>query len=93
MRSTRSARLDAIRRDRRLAFPIEIDGGVTKENLGDVVRAGCDWIVTGSSIFHTPDPAAAVAELRQAATEATTVPLLGTSQAAPQAGDAIAILV
>ena len=66
-------RLDAIRRDRRLAFPIEIDGGVTKDNVGEVVRAGCDWIVTGSSVFHTPDPAAALAELRQAAMQATTV--------------------
>ena len=66
-------RLDAIRRDRRLAFPIEIDGGVTKENIAEVVRAGCDWIVTGSSVFHTPDPAAAVAELRQAGMQATTV--------------------
>ena len=66
-------RLDAIRRDRRLAFPIEIDGGITKDNVGEVVRAGCDWIVTGSSVFHTPDPAAALAELRQAAMQATTV--------------------
>jgi ribulose-phosphate 3-epimerase len=66
-------RLDAIRRERHLAFPIEIDGGVTKDNVGEVVRAGCDWIVTGSSVFHTPDPAAAVAELRQAATQATAV--------------------
>jgi ribulose-phosphate 3-epimerase len=63
-------RLDAIRQERRLAFSIEIDGGVTQENIGDVVRAGCDWIVTGSSVFHTPDPAAAVAELRQAALHA-----------------------
>ena len=63
-------RLDAMRRERRLTFSIEIDGGITKENIGDVVRAGCDWIVTGSSVFHTPDPAAAVAELRQAASEA-----------------------
>lgn len=66
-------RLDATRRDRRLAFPIMIDGGVTKDNIGDVVRAGCDWVVTGSSVFHTPDPAAAVAELRQAAVEAYAV--------------------
>ena len=66
-------RLDAIRRDRRLAFPIEIDGGVTKDNVGEVVRAGCDWIVTGSSVFHTPDPTAALAELRQVAAQATAV--------------------
>jgi ribulose-phosphate 3-epimerase len=66
-------RLDAIRRERRLAFPIEIDGGVTKDNVGEVVRAGCDWIVTGSSVFHTPDPTAALAELRQVAAQATAV--------------------
>jgi ribulose-phosphate 3-epimerase len=63
-------RLAGIRRDRRLAFSIQIDGGVTLENIGDVVRAGCDWMVTGSSVFHTPDPAAAVAGLRQAAIQA-----------------------
>jgi ribulose-phosphate 3-epimerase len=66
-------RLDAIRRERRLAFSIEIDGGITRENIGEVVRAGCDWMVTGSSVFHTPDPAAAVAELRQAAMQAQAV--------------------
>ena len=66
-------RLDAIRRERRLTFPIEIDGGVTKETISDVVRAGCDWIVTGSSIFHTPDPAAAFAGLHEAATQAHAV--------------------
>jgi len=66
-------RLDAIRRERRLAFPIMIDGGVTQKNIGEVVRAGCDWVVTGSSVFHTSDPAAAVAELRQAAIEAYAV--------------------
>lgn len=67
------SRLDQMRRDRRLALPIEIDGGINKDNLGDAVRAGCDWIVTGSSIFHTPDPAAAVAEMRRIASEAMTV--------------------
>jgi ribulose-phosphate 3-epimerase len=66
-------RLDRMRREARLALPIEIDGGVTKENLADVVRAGCDWIVTGSSIFHTPDPAETVREMRQIAAEAMAV--------------------
>ena len=50
-----------------LAFAIEIDGGVTRDNLAEVVRAGCDWMVTGSSVFHTPDPAATVAEMRRIA--------------------------
>ncbi len=66
-------RLDAIRRDRRLGFAIEIDGGITQENVAEVVRAGCDWVVTGSSIFHTPDPAAAFAALREAALHAHAV--------------------
>jgi ribulose-phosphate 3-epimerase len=65
--------LDRTRRERRLQLPIEIDGGITLENLPDVVRAGCDWIVTGSSIFHAPDPAAAVSGMRQTAREATEV--------------------
>lgn len=63
-------RLDALRRERRLSFAIEIDGGITLQNIGDAVRAGCDWIVTGSSIFHTPDPTRAVIELREAALHA-----------------------
>jgi ribulose-phosphate 3-epimerase len=65
--------LDRKRRERRLRFSIEIDGGITLENLGDAVRAGCDWIVTGSSIFHTSDPAAAVSGMRQVAQDATAV--------------------
>ena len=65
--------LDRERRDRRLQLPIEIDGGITLENLPEVIRAGCDWVVTGSSIFHSPDPEATVAAMRQVAREATEV--------------------
>lgn len=65
--------LDRERRERRLQLPIEIDGGVTLENLPEVIRAGCDWVVAGSSIFHSPDPAAAVADMRQVAQDATEV--------------------
>jgi ribulose-phosphate 3-epimerase len=66
-------RLDRMRRDARLALPIEIDGGITKENLAETVRAGCDWIVTGSSVFHTPDPAETVREMQKIAAEALAV--------------------
>src|SRR5438132_8641239 len=65
--------LDRMRRDKTLALPIEIDGGVHRDNLADVVRAGCDWIVTGSAIFHSPDPEAAVREMREIAAQATAV--------------------
>ncbi len=66
-------KLDGMRREKKLALPIEIDGGVHKDNLADVVRAGCDWIVTGSAIFHSPDPEATVREMREIAAQATAV--------------------
>src|SRR5579872_6690900 len=65
--------LARIRGERGLSFAIEIDGGVTLENVADVVRAGCDRIVTGSSIFHTPDAKAAFREMERAAREANLV--------------------
>ena len=46
-------------------FRIEIDGGMGLDNVADVAQAGCDWIVTGSSIFHTPDPEAAFREMQR----------------------------
>ena len=63
-------KLDSMRREKRLALPIEIDGGVHKDNLADVVRAGCDWIVTGSAIFHSPDAEATVRQMREIAAHA-----------------------
>lgn len=66
-------RLAHRRQELGLEFAIEIDGGVTQENLPAVVRAGCDWIVTGSSVFHTPDPGATVAAMRRAAREAAAI--------------------
>jgi len=58
-----------------LQFMIEIDGGITPDNLGDAVRAGCDWIVTGSSIFHAPDPGEAYRAMKRTAVEAAGVPV------------------
>ena len=63
-------KLDSMRREKKLALPIEIDGGVHLENLAEVVRAGCDWIVTGSAIFHSPDAEATVREMREIAARA-----------------------
>jgi ribulose-phosphate 3-epimerase len=65
--------LDARKRELGLRFPIEIDGGITLANVAGAVRAGCDWIVTGSSIFHTGDPELATSEMRKAAEGARAV--------------------
>ena len=58
-------KLAMLRKEKRLALPIEIDGGVHRDNLADVVRAGCDWIVTGSAVFHSPDTGVVVREFRE----------------------------
>ena len=51
-------------------FRIEVDGGIGPENVFEVVRAGAELLVAGTSIFHTPDPAEAVRRLRHLASEA-----------------------
>ncbi|HET8550283.1 MAG TPA: ribulose-phosphate 3-epimerase [Bryobacteraceae bacterium] len=65
--------LDQRRQERGLQYAIEIDGGVSTENLGDIVRAGCDWVVAGSGIFLSGDPASAVTRMQQIAREAKNV--------------------
>jgi ribulose-phosphate 3-epimerase len=65
--------LDRRRKELGLQFAIEIDGGITLDNIGDVVRAGCDWIVAGSSIYDSADPATTVARMQQVAHDANMV--------------------
>lgn len=48
-------RLKEIRDENDYPFLIEIDGGVTLGNLKQVIKAGADIVVAGSSIFHTED--------------------------------------
>lgn len=62
--------LDHKRREFGAQFAIEIDGGITLDNLSEVVRAGCDWIVAGSSIFESGEPASTVRQMQQLAREA-----------------------
>lgn len=61
------------RKELGLNFVIEIDGGVELHNAGDIVRSGCDWLVAGTSVFHTPDPAQAFIEMQRTAREAALV--------------------
>ena len=60
-------RLARMRTEKGLSFAIEIDGGVGRDNLESIVSAGCDWMVAGSSVFHSADPAATVKEMQQIA--------------------------
>jgi len=47
--------------------PIEVDGGIDLLTVRQVVRAGAEILVAGSSIFHAPDIPAAARALRAAA--------------------------
>jgi ribulose-phosphate 3-epimerase len=61
------------RKARGLHFAIEIDGGITLENVADAVNAGVDWVVSGSTIFHSVNPGAAFDEMQAAARAARPV--------------------
>lgn len=67
--------LDKVRRLRRmidgrgLNVRIEIDGGIDRTNIGEVVAAGAEIIVAGSAIYGSPDPQVAIRELREATVE------------------------
>jgi ribulose-phosphate 3-epimerase len=65
--------LAARKRERGLHFPIEIDGGVDPENVAEVVDAGVEWVVAGTSIFHTVNPRAAFEDMRSLARSASAI--------------------
>ncbi len=43
---------------------IEVDGGITEENVKDVISAGANVIVAGSTVFRSSDMKATIARLR-----------------------------
>lgn len=42
-----------------LQVELEVDGGITMENVGEVLKAGANVIVAGSAVFRNPGPNAA----------------------------------
>jgi len=62
--------LDKVARARQLldaahaTAALEVDGGINRETIGDVWRAGADTFVAGNAVFSSPDPRAEVAALR-----------------------------
>jgi len=43
---------------------VEVDGGVTLKTAPGLISAGTDVLVTGSTVFHAPDPAAMILQLK-----------------------------
>jgi len=59
-----------LRRDERLGYRIQVDGGVTTETIVTAARAGADWFVAGTSVFGAADPASAATHLQALAGDA-----------------------
>ena len=49
-----------------LDIRLEIDGGVTPDNIAGIAEAGADTFVAGSAIFNQPDYAAVIGRMRSA---------------------------
>lgn len=58
----KSRRLREIREEKGYSFLIQMDGGISLENVGHVVDAGVDIVVAGSAVFKTPDIVATTQE-------------------------------
>ncbi len=57
-------KLNEMRKISNLEFLIEVDGGIGAKNIKNLINAGCDIFVAGSSIFGQDNVTAACAELK-----------------------------
>jgi len=57
-------RLRKVIQHKGLSARIEVDGGLSLENVPDLVKSGANILVVGSQIFGDPDPADAVRKLK-----------------------------
>jgi ribulose-phosphate 3-epimerase len=65
--------LARMRSERGLGLALEMDGGIGLDNAAEIAAAGVDWLVAGSSVFHTVNPGHAFQELTRAARSAASV--------------------
>ena len=63
--------LAEVRESLGLSFRIEVDGGVTLDTVGDVVRAGAELLVAGNAVFGKGDIRENARKLLEAARAAT----------------------
>ncbi len=57
---------DFLVRNGRPELDIEVDGGITEDNVKDVISAGANVIVAGSAVFRSADIRATIGRLRGA---------------------------
>ena len=58
--------LDKIRKEQGLEFLIEVDGGISSANAGEVFAAGADVLVAGSAVFCAEDPEQEIVKMLEA---------------------------
>ena len=58
--------LAAIKREQGLDYIIEIDGGISAKNAGEVFAAGAEALVAGSAVFGAADPEAEIVKMLNA---------------------------
>lgn len=58
--------LDKIRKEQGLSFLIEVDGGISSANAGEVFAAGADVLVAGSAVFCAEDPEGEIVKMLEA---------------------------
>jgi ribulose-phosphate 3-epimerase len=54
------------RRERKLNYRIEVDGGITNQTAAECARAGADTFVAGTSLFGAHNLPAAIRQMRKA---------------------------
>jgi ribulose-phosphate 3-epimerase len=65
------SKLRELRELKNLNYRIEVDGGVSLETVGQIVRAGAEILVAGNAVFSQGDPMVNAQRLLKAAVEAT----------------------
>jgi ribulose-phosphate 3-epimerase len=56
---------DAWRRERKLSYRLEVDGGINNQTAAECARAGADTFVAGTSLFSQRSLKAAVTKMRK----------------------------
>jgi ribulose-phosphate 3-epimerase len=58
---------DAWRRERKLNYRLEVDGGINHQTVAECARAGADTFVAGTALFRQHNMGAAIRKMRQLA--------------------------
>ncbi len=59
-------KLKSVKKDKKLNFYIEIDGGVNINNAKRIYESGVDIMVAGNAIFNSPNPGQSIIDIKNA---------------------------